>query len=170
MNRQATNAPSGSSPRGPAERPLDFSAETEQFRRTASEAASGVGDHLRQIMDQQVETGASMVGSLANSLHSAAGELEQQNPQVGKFARIAADGLDRVAEQLKGQNTEDLLRTAREFTQRQPALVFGAAALAGFFALRLFKTATTASSSSISSSMQPSHNGRSRERNGSHGL
>ena len=170
MNNQSSNAPYGSSQKGAADRAYEsatnFASEAaDQFKRTAAETVSGLGDHLRQIMDQQVGAGAAMVGTFANSLHTAAGELDQQSPQIGKLTHLAADRLDQAATQLKNKTAEDLLRSVNDFTRRQPALVFGAAALAGFFALRLFKTATVAAPP-----IQPGQEFRPQVRNQFHGL
>ena len=43
-----------------------FAAEAaEEIKQSASETVSGLGDHLRQIMDSQVESGAAAVSTLA---------------------------------------------------------------------------------------------------------
>jgi hypothetical protein len=170
MNHQASSAPYGTSQKGPADRAYEcgtnFASEAgDQFKKTASDTVSGLGDHLRQIMDQQVGAGAAMVGTVANSLHTAAGELDQQSPQIGKLAHLAADRLDQAATQLKDKTAEDLLRSVNDFTRRQPALVLGVAALAGFFALRLFKTATAAAPS-----IRPGQEFRPQVRDQIHGL
>jgi hypothetical protein len=41
---------------------------------------------------------------------------------------------------LQDQSVDQLWRSASNYTRRQPAVVFGLAALAGFFALRTFKS------------------------------
>ena len=170
MTYQQPNTGPGASEKSAADRAYEsasnFASEAaDQFKRTASDTVSGLGDHLRQVMNQQVEAGAAMVGTIANSLHTAAGELDPQNPQVGKFTHLAADRLDQAATQLKDKTAEDLLRGMTDFTRRQPALVFGAAALAGFFALRVFKSATVAAPS-----IQPGQDFRPHARNQFHGL
>src|SRR5215212_583645 len=104
----------------------------EEIKQSASETVSGLGDHLRQIMDSQVESGAAAVSTFANSLHTMASDLDQQSPQIGKFAHLAAARLDQAAGQLQEKTAEQLLRGVSEFTKKRPALVFGVAALAGF--------------------------------------
>jgi hypothetical protein len=56
---------------------------------------------------------------------------------------------------LRDQSVDQLIGKASDFTRRQPALVFGLAALAGFFAVRTVKSAPSISAPSI----QPSHSG-----------
>jgi hypothetical protein len=41
---------------------------------------------------------------------------------------------------MREQSVEELVRTASDFTRRQPALVFGLASLAGFVLLRVLKS------------------------------
>jgi hypothetical protein len=54
---------------------------------------------------------------------------------------------------LRDQSIDEIWQSAADFTRRQPALVFGLAALAGFFALRTVKSSQSMSAPSI----QPSH-------------
>jgi hypothetical protein len=51
-----------------------------------------------------------------------------------------ADRLDNYATDLRDQSVDQLVRAASNYTRRQPAVVFGLAALAGFFALRTIKS------------------------------
>jgi hypothetical protein len=53
-------------------------------------------------------------------------------------------------------------QTAADFTRRQPALVFGLAALAGFFAIRTLKSSPSISAPPIQPS-QDNYSGRSGE-------
>jgi hypothetical protein len=48
--------------------------------------------------------------------------------------------VEQFSRDIRGQTVEDLVRTASEFTRRQPALVFGLASLAGFLAFRVLKS------------------------------
>jgi hypothetical protein len=48
---------------------------------------------------------------------------------------------------MRGKSAEELMRTASDFTRRQPALVFGLASLAGFVLLRVLKSNPDAGSS-----------------------
>jgi hypothetical protein len=60
------------------------------------------------------------------------------------------------ADGLRHQSAEQLMRGASDFTRRQPAVVFGLAALAGFFVLRTLKSTGSAASPPI----QPTDYGR----------
>jgi hypothetical protein len=52
--------------------------------------------------------------------------------------------LDGLANDLHDQSVDELVRSASDFTRRQPALVFGLAAVAGFVALRTVYSASSA--------------------------
>ena len=140
---QSTGAskPAASGPSGMAAEAMNTATQA------ASETITHLGDHLKNVLNHQVSNGAQMVGHFAGSMRIAAEELDRDAPQMGRFVRLAADKADGWADHLHGQSANDLFRTASDLTKRQPALVFGAAALAGFFALRLFKSATVPSPS-----------------------
>ncbi len=53
-----------------------------------------------------------------------------------------ADTVDGYAGDLKTKSVEDIVRSASDFTRRQPAIVFGFAAMAGFLAFRMMKAAS----------------------------
>jgi predicted RNA-binding Zn ribbon-like protein len=65
-------------------------------------------------------------------------ELDVQAQLVGRIG--VADRLDSYASDLRDQSVDQLVQAASNYTRRQPAVVFGLAALAGFFALRTIKS------------------------------
>ena len=87
----------------------------------------------------QVSSGSDLAGH-ARSVRSAADSLDQNAPQLASLARGAAERVEQFSRDIRGQTVEDLVRTASEFTRRQPALVFGLASLAGFLAFRVLKS------------------------------
>jgi hypothetical protein len=128
----------------------------ETAKQTAADAASKVTSQVKELLDRQVGTGADMVGHLAHSVKRAAEDLDDNAPQLAGLVRLLADRVDGYADDLRDQSVDQLLRTATDFTRRQPALVFGVAALAGFFLFRAVKAAPPVSSPSI----QPGRDGR----------
>jgi ElaB/YqjD/DUF883 family membrane-anchored ribosome-binding protein len=127
----------------------------DKAKKAASSAAATVGDQVTQLLNRQVETGADTVSSVARSAKRAADELEHDAPQLSGFVRTFADRIDGYASDLHGQSAEDLMRAASDFTRRQPGLVFGLAAVAGFFAWRTLKSSSSFSSASSRSSAPP---------------
>jgi hypothetical protein len=57
---------------------------------------------------------------------------------------------------LQDQSVDQLWRSASNYTRRQPAVVFGLAALAGFFALRTFKSTPARRPSPLNQNQQSS--------------
>jgi ElaB/YqjD/DUF883 family membrane-anchored ribosome-binding protein len=123
----------------------------EKAQEIGSEAASTLTAQVKALLDDKVSDGADLVGHLASSAHIAAEDLDQNAPQVAGLVRGVADRLESYADDLRDQSVDQLVRAASNYTRRQPAMVFGLAALVGFFALRTIKSA------------QPTHVGSRRE-------
>jgi hypothetical protein len=121
----------------------------EKAKRAASETASSVTGHVKGLLDEQIGSGADVAGHLASSVRLAADDLSRQSPVLGGVVRGLADRIERYADDLQDQTVDQLVRTAGDFTRRQPALVFGIAALAGFFMFRTLKSAPSITSPSI---------------------
>jgi len=109
----------------------------------ASQSGSTITSQVQGVLDQQVVKGAKVVSSVANSARRAADELETNTPQLADLVRGMADRLQDYSRNLENQSVTDIYETASDFTRRQPAVVFGLAALAGFFALRTFKSSSS---------------------------
>ena len=137
----------------------------DKIRQTASDTAVSIGGEVKHLLDQQIGSGASVVGHFANSAKRAAEELDRDVPQLAGVVRAVADRMDGYAGDLRGQSLDQLLKSASDFTRRQPALVFGLAALAGFVVMRTIKSTPTVSSPSI----QPEQEGRDRLVSSFHG-
>jgi len=97
-------------------------------------------------LNQQVASGAELAGHFANSARCAADNLDQNAPQLAELVRGAAKRVEEFSRDLRGQTVEDLVRTASDFTRRQPAVVFGFASLAGFLLFRVLKSNPPSSS------------------------
>jgi hypothetical protein len=113
---------------------------TSTARKAASEAASTITDHVKELLDSQLASGVEMVGHLGNSAKRAAADLDRNAPQLAGLVRGVGDRIESYANDMRDQSVDELFRSASNFTRRQPALVFGLAALAGFFAFRTIKS------------------------------
>jgi hypothetical protein len=103
-------------------------------------AAATVTEQVKQLLDRQVGSGADMMGQVAAAVKRAAQELDRDAPQLAGMVRTAAEQMNGYADGLRDQSVEQLMRAASGFTRRQPAAVFGLAALAGFVVLRTLKS------------------------------
>ena len=106
-----------------------------------------------------------MLSLIARSAKCSAEDLDHDAPQIAGLVRTLATQMDSAAEGLKDQSVDRMWQTAADFTRRQPALVFGLAALVGFFALRTVKSAPSISAPSI----QPSQDNYSGQMGGYYG-
>jgi len=114
---------------------------TARATKTAKYAASSIQRDAWQLLDQQVENGAAYVGYAAQAARSAAQSLEPNAPGLASAVSAAADRLDTYADAAGAMNAEEVWDQVSGFTRRQPALVFGLAALAGFLAYRSIRSA-----------------------------
>jgi hypothetical protein len=113
----------------------------DQAKQAASSLASDATKQAKGFLNMQVTAGADMVGHVVDSARIAADNLDQDAPQLAGLVRSAADRAEEFSQDLRGRTVEDLIRTASDFTRKQPALVFGLASLAGFLAFRIVKSA-----------------------------
>jgi len=110
-------------------------------RQAASDTASTVTDHVKSLLDRQFGSGVDMAGQFAHAARLAADDLSRQSPVLGGAVRAVADRVEGYARDWQDQTVDQVFRAASGFTRRQPALVFGAAALAGFVMFRAMKIA-----------------------------
>ena len=121
------------------------------FRHQASQAADEVKGvaasiaeqaraRVNEIVDQQKTAGADKIAGVAKAAHSAAGDLDRTNPQLGRLVRSAAENVDRIAEDVRSRDLGDVLATLADFGRRQPVAFFGGAVVAGFLVARFFKS------------------------------
>ena len=122
---------------------------TEQAKHAASATASTASRNVKDLLDRQIGSGADLAGHFAKSVRLAADDLAKESPMAAGFVRSFADTMDGYAEGLQEQTFEQLARKASDFTRREPALVFGLAAVAGFFVFRTMKSATPTASPPI---------------------
>jgi hypothetical protein len=107
--------------------------------------AATVTSQVQDVLDQQVVRGARTINSLAQSATRAADELQTDAPQIAGLVRGIAARVEEYSRNLETQSVTDIYQEASDYTRRQPAVVFGVAALAGFFALRTLKSSSTGS-------------------------
>lgn len=117
------------------------------FAPEQSDTISTITSQIQSALDHQVATGARTVTNVARSARRAADELESDAPQIAGLVRSMANRVEEYSRNLENQSVTDIYQTASDFTRRQPAVVFGVAALAGFFALRTLKSSSTSSGS-----------------------
>ncbi len=126
----------------------------EKAKRMASDTASGMADSAMGLLNDQIGTSAASAAKLADAMRLAANDLAKESPLLAGAVRTFAANVDSCADRLQNQTVEELTRNTSNYTRKQPAVVFGLAALAGFFAFRTFKSAQSVSLPSIQPSNQ----------------
>jgi len=120
-----------------------------KVKQAAADTASNMTDHVKDLLDQQIGKGVDLAGHFANSVKLAADSLERESPALAGLIRNFGDKVEIYKDEFQDQTVDHLARTVSDFTRRQPALVFGLAALAGFFIFRTIKSASVMSAPSI---------------------
>jgi hypothetical protein len=115
-----------------------------QAKQAAASLASEANQKSKGLFNQKVTVGADLAGHIAESVKCAAENLDHSAPNLAGLVRGAADRVEGFSRDMRGQTVEDLVRTASDFTRRQPAMVFGLASLAGFFLFRVLKSSPSA--------------------------
>ncbi len=107
----------------------------------ASQSASSVSRQVAGMLDNKMAAGADVIFQVAHSTSLAADDLEATAPQVAGVVRSMAHRIDNYAEVMKDQSVDQVLASASDFARRQPAMVFGLGALAGFLLFRTLRSA-----------------------------
>lgn len=121
---------------------------TRQAREAASEAsdkmmdvAADAGEKMKAAVADQKNAGADYVGNLADVVRRASYAFDSDLPQAGHYIRQASAQITSVSDALRTRDISELAGEVQAFARKQPAAFFGAAVLAGFAAVRFFKSA-----------------------------
>ena len=106
----------------------------------AASIAEQARARLNEIVDQQKAAGADKIAGVAKAAHSAASDLDETNPHMARLVRSAADGVERIADDVRSRDIGEVFSTLADFGRRQPVAFFGGAVLAGFILSRFFKS------------------------------
>jgi hypothetical protein len=118
------------------------------FVDAAMDVASQATDRLKGAVNDRKSSGAEYVGSLADTMRRAAREFDGDLPLAGTYIRKAAAQVERVSENIRTGDFNDLVRNAQSFARRQPTAFLGMAVLAGFGVVRFLKSSSGSGSAS----------------------
>lgn len=121
---------------------------SDNINRLAGEAADAGRDTLgaaqgriRSLLEMQTDRAADQLGSVANALHKAAEQLnDENNGTAAHYAGQAADRVERVADMLRNSTMDDMVGQVERFARRQPEVFVGAAFAVGFLFARFVKS------------------------------
>ena len=111
-----------------------------EARGVVSNMANEAKTKISEIVDQQKTAGADRLASLSRAAQNAAGDLDEQNPQVAKLVRDAASSVDKFAGDLRSSSLSDVVESVAGFARKQPVAFFAASVLAGFVLARFVKS------------------------------
>jgi hypothetical protein len=126
-------------------------------KEAASDAAATMTEQVKVMLDRQIGNSANVAGHFASSARLAADDLDRESPLLAGLVRSFASKIEGYADDIQDQTVDHLARAASDFTRKQPALVFGLAAVAGFLMFRTMKSAQRTASPPI----QPTQDGAS---------
>lgn len=129
------------------------SAIGEEAKTQLGEMAHDMADKARGMAAEQKEMVAGHLSGVASALDRVATELETDGEPTARYARMIADGADKMTSAVADRDVDELLEMAQEFGRRQPAAFLGAAALLGFAASRFVMASAARRTTSIQSSM-----------------
>ncbi|KAA0683905.1 hypothetical protein [Roseomonas genomospecies 6] len=123
-------------------------APSDDINRLAGEAADAGRDsigaaqgRIRSLLEMQTGRAADQLGSVANALHKAAEQLnDENNGTAAHYAGQAADRVEQVADMLRNSTVDDMVGQVERFARRQPEVFVGAAFAVGFLFARFVKS------------------------------
>lgn len=119
--------------------PLDRAQEeaTEMGRQGMGAAQN----RIRAAFEQQSHRAADQIGGVAQALHQAARQLdEENNGTAARYTVMAADRVEQFADTLRNSTVDDLVGQVESFARRQPEIFLGAAFGVGFLFARFIKS------------------------------
>src|SRR3954454_14150163 len=95
----------------------------------------------RTAFEHQQHRVADSIGSVAQALHQAADQLNEQNQDVvARYADTAAQKIEQFADDLRTRGLDDLVGQAEQFARRQPEVFLGTAVATGFLIARFLRS------------------------------
>jgi len=108
---------------------------------TGRETLGNAQGRIRSLLEQQTGRAADQLGGVAQALHKAAEQLNEENGGVvADYAEQAASRVERVADMLRDASVDDIVGEVEGFARRQPEVFIGAAFAVGFLAARFLKS------------------------------
>jgi hypothetical protein len=116
-------------------------AAVKEMQHRAQETMQTVEEETKSRLEKRKETGAHQMHVIAQALRASSDELrEQEEPEMAKYASMAADRADRFANTLRHKSVDQLQGEVESFARRRPEVFLGAALVAGVVLARFLKS------------------------------
>ncbi len=103
--------------------------------------AQDVGAKLKDAAESQKHAGAEKVMGVARAIRNAAGNIEQDSPEMARYVRSAASSLESFTRDFDDRSVDDLGQAVVDMARRSPGLFFAGSMLAGFALFRFLNAA-----------------------------
>jgi hypothetical protein len=114
-------------------------------KKVVAASSSTVIEQAKKLLDRQISArGGAIVGSIASALEAGATDLRPSSPSLAKLADNLVERARSYESGLQKVSLDQLTEMATRVTRRNPALVFGLTAFAGFLAMRVIKSGPVA--------------------------
>jgi hypothetical protein len=107
---------------------------------SAAEAARAARDKAEDLAEEGKAAGANRMQGFARAARKAAEDLEGESPEIARYVRQAADGLQNAASSVRSRSVGEIMDMVEDFARRQPTAYFGSTVLAGFMLSRFMKS------------------------------
>ena len=161
MNEQGTFGATGSPATGTAGGGAAgvVKGEAQRLASEAKEGTARVASQAREqataLVDRTKDQTAQRLGSLATALRQAGQSLEKDDAAgFGRYAGLAADQVEKVADYVGGKDLRELVRDTQTFARRHPDLFLGGAFVAGVMLARFIKSSAPESEPSYSGDLR----------------
>ena len=113
-------------------------------KETAQEFTEPLKEKAREVASEQKDAGAEQLHLLARAMEGACQAVESEVPQFAGYMRDLSGKLDRLSDDVRRQDLDQLGNTMSDFARRNPGLVFGGALLTGLALARFVKSSSPA--------------------------
>ncbi|SFU93637.1 hypothetical protein [Halomonas korlensis] len=112
-------------------------------RESAEDVKGAAQQRVNSLFDNQKSAAAEQTHKVSQALHRMGDEFDQQQQTTfSRWANQLADQTDRVADQLRHQDLQRLMRSAGAYSRREPMLFMGGAIAAGFVVSRFLRSSS----------------------------
>jgi ElaB/YqjD/DUF883 family membrane-anchored ribosome-binding protein len=117
----------------------------DEVRKDTTGQSAGLMDKLRNGASSQLgaqkDRATDGISSVAQAVRQSTQQLRDNKHEViAGYVEQAVDRVERIADQLKHKDVNELVRDAQQFARRNPAVFVGAAFGAGIVAARFLKS------------------------------
>lgn len=128
-------------------------------KRKSRELANEARQRTQEALERQKKSAAVQASGIADALRESASNVPDEQAWLASGMHRAGDFMDNMSDSLDKRSISDLVRDLEHYTQRQPGVVIGAAAVAGFMLARFLKSSSSDTTSTTSRHLSDSRHG-----------